>query len=276
MGTWGPALYSDDLASDVRDRYRELVGESGSGAEATKQLLREYPKEPEDPNSGPVFWLALADSQWRCGRLEERVKERALKVIDSGQDLERWQEEAKLQARRRGVLEKLRQRLEYPQPKKKKIPKPFFDRCDWEVGEIISYQRKSGDLVLLRVVGLYLGDGVWTQKEECSPIVEILDWQGKKVPNAAEIEQLPVRPDSAQRFKRAILFRMSERETKLRRFRRLGIKVERNGMAGKSAQIGRKLKRILGLTRRQEAPNKTCQTLYARTLDSELTEDYGL
>ncbi len=27
MGTWGTALFSDDLACDARDAYRELVGD---------------------------------------------------------------------------------------------------------------------------------------------------------------------------------------------------------------------------------------------------------
>jgi hypothetical protein len=42
--------------------------------------------------------------QWKCGRLLERVKNKALDIIDTGADLKRWSGDA----RRRAVLEKTR------------------------------------------------------------------------------------------------------------------------------------------------------------------------
>ena len=32
----------------------------------------------------PVVWLALAFCEWKKGRLSERVKKRAIEIIDSG------------------------------------------------------------------------------------------------------------------------------------------------------------------------------------------------
>ncbi len=275
MGTWGTGLFSDDLASDVRDRYRELAGELDSGSAATKQLVREYADDLNDQDTESVFWLALADTQWRCGRLEDSVKQRALRVIDSDQDLTRWQEDQKLRVRRRSVLEKLRHRLESQQPAKKKLPKPFFDRCDWDVGEIISYERKSGKLVLLRVIGVYHGDDAWTKKGEMSPIIEILDWTGKELPSIAQIQRMGIRPDTSEGFKRAVLFRMSERDTKLKRFARLEIKVERDHMSEKVRRFRRRILRSLNLVHQEEEANKTCLALYARDFDKELSEAYG-
>lgn len=75
MGAWGTALFSDDTACNVRDDYRDQIGEGLSGPEATDRLLNEWRETLRDPDDGPVFWLALAATQWRCGRLESRVKE---------------------------------------------------------------------------------------------------------------------------------------------------------------------------------------------------------
>jgi hypothetical protein len=87
MGAWGTALFSDDTACDVRDSCIDLVGDGLTGPEATKALLREWSASLNDPDESPVFWLALAATQWRCGRLEDHVLQQALNVIDSGSDL---------------------------------------------------------------------------------------------------------------------------------------------------------------------------------------------
>jgi len=89
MGAWGTALFSDDTARDVRDSYIDLVGDGLTGPEATKALLREWAASLDDPDESPVFWLALAATQWRCGRLESHVLQQALNVIDSGSDFSR-------------------------------------------------------------------------------------------------------------------------------------------------------------------------------------------
>jgi hypothetical protein len=74
MGTWGTAIFSDDIACDVRDQYRECIGEGLSGSEATEKLMADYEQSLEDSDEGPPFWLALAATQWKLGRLEDRVK----------------------------------------------------------------------------------------------------------------------------------------------------------------------------------------------------------
>jgi len=73
MGAWKAAVFSDDTACDVRDNYVDLIGDGLSGAEATKKLLREWAGSLDDPDEGPVFWLALAATQWKNGRLEDLV-----------------------------------------------------------------------------------------------------------------------------------------------------------------------------------------------------------
>src|SRR6516162_2497943 len=123
MGAWGPAIFSDDTASDVRGDYRDLVGDGLTGPEATDHMLKDWRSSVDDPDDGPVFWLALAATQWTCGRLEERVKVKAIEIIDRGTDLDRWKHDAKLLKQRQTVLLKLRAQLLSRQPPEKKIPK---------------------------------------------------------------------------------------------------------------------------------------------------------
>ena len=90
MGTWETAIFSDDTASDVRDGFRDLIGEALPTEQAADKLLREYAPSLGDPDGGPPFWLGLAVTQWKCGRLLKRVKKKTLEIIDTGADLKRW------------------------------------------------------------------------------------------------------------------------------------------------------------------------------------------
>ena len=61
MGAWGPAIFSDDLAVDVRDDFRDLIGEGLTADEASERLKAEYADTLQDPDEGPVFLFALAE-----------------------------------------------------------------------------------------------------------------------------------------------------------------------------------------------------------------------
>src|SRR5215469_3137665 len=106
MGALGTALFSDDTACDVRGSYLDLVGDGLSGPQATAKLLDDWSDSINDRDEGPVFWLALAATQWKCGRLEPQVLQQALSVIDNGSDLARWETSSKDFTKRKVVLEK--------------------------------------------------------------------------------------------------------------------------------------------------------------------------
>jgi len=120
MGTSGTALYSDDTASDVRDEFVELLSRLRDPAQATDRLVRAWKEQIADMDDGPVFWLALAETQWKYGCLDQAVKSRAIEVIDKESDLHRW-EGADLK-RRRANLIALKSKLLSEQPKAR-IPK---------------------------------------------------------------------------------------------------------------------------------------------------------
>jgi hypothetical protein len=188
MGAWGPAVFSDDTACDVRDDWRELIGDGLPVVEATEQMFAQWRESLDDPDDGPVFWLALAAAQWKAGRLEQRVKEQALSIIEDGSSLERWQEDAKLLNKRIAVLEKLREQLLSEPPTAKKIRKVVKAACEWAQGEVIAYRLRSGKLVLFRVVGLTMDKG------GTYPECQFYEWVGDSVPSKAQIKKLPAKP----------------------------------------------------------------------------------
>jgi hypothetical protein len=61
MGAWGTAIFSDDLACDVRDAYRDLLVEGHSGQQATKRLIDQFAQEIKDDASRvtSIAWITL-------------------------------------------------------------------------------------------------------------------------------------------------------------------------------------------------------------------------
>jgi hypothetical protein len=86
MGTWAASLFADDVACDVRDQYLALLATGMDGSEASRVLESEWDEVTRDQDAGPVFWIALAATQWTFGQLLPHVKIRALEVIDCNKD----------------------------------------------------------------------------------------------------------------------------------------------------------------------------------------------
>ena len=42
MGAWGPKLFQDDIAEDVKDTYIDLLKQGEDNEEITKKLIEEY------------------------------------------------------------------------------------------------------------------------------------------------------------------------------------------------------------------------------------------
>lgn len=190
MAAWGTAIFSDDLACDLRDEFRDLIGEGLSPEAATAKLRAEYDLE-EEPDERPVFYLALAATQWKLGRLLDDIRDEALRVIDSGEEIERWKalliddEDTGSVKRRQAALTKLRGQLLKPQPKPKKIRLPYASRTDWEIGYAVAYRLLSGRFVVLRVIGIDEG------RRYRYPMVDLADWIGKQPPTRSEVDGLP-------------------------------------------------------------------------------------
>ena len=82
MGAWGTSLYANDSASDIRGEYVDKLRRGKSNEEATKALIEQNQDYMGDAEEEPLFWYALADTQWNYGRLLPEVKEKALHFLD--------------------------------------------------------------------------------------------------------------------------------------------------------------------------------------------------
>jgi hypothetical protein len=231
MSVDGPALFADDQAFDVRSLYRDFLGEGKTGPEATDLLIKEWDGLLDDPDVGPVFWLALAATQWKLGRLEPRVVDKAIQIIDDGSDLKRWFEGSADHKKRKAVLGRLRKQLATAQPDARKIKPTERVDCDLELGEIFAFKLNSGKLVLLRLTGYFC------QLSGKHPVFEMLDWMGENVPAVSEISRLPKRPgayyrppreghDNYRRESRFFLSALKPKSPFRKCLERLGIKVE--------------------------------------------------
>jgi hypothetical protein len=187
MGAWGPGIFSDDTACDIRDDYREYLGEGLTGEQATARILGEYKSSLADPYDAGVVWLALAATQWKLGRLEPDALARALHVIDSGDGLQRWTSGTRDYPKRKAALEKLKTQITSPQPVAKKVRRQVKCECDWQIGEIVAYRLLSGQQIVFRVIDHHIDKG------GTYPICEVLDWLGQTFPSREEWLSTPIK-----------------------------------------------------------------------------------
>lgn len=219
MGAWGTGLFSSDLACDVRDEYRELLGDEVADDEAEARIIADY--SDLDGDEAPEFWIVLAMVQFKVGRLSDGVRERAARFIAAEADLARWEDSGgKTIERRRAVLAKVAEQIAGEQPVRKKIRREWRYETDLEAGDVLEYTSKHGRVALFRVVGVCEDYGR-------SPLVQRLDFAGSVSPGLAEIELLANRPYSTQsryRYAATSVSKFRKRDSDWRDvgFRRLG------------------------------------------------------
>jgi hypothetical protein len=183
MGTWAYGLYADDDAQDARYAYKQLLSQGLDDKAASDQFLKDWKESLKDSDEGPLIWMVLAETQWKLGRLEDRVRDKAIRIIDDGSSLDRWREGGeKMVARRQKVLDALKEQLLSPQPARKviKVKRPS-KIATWTPGELFSYRLKSGQLVVLCLEDVHEGHHAR---------LSALDWIGDQVPAAAKLKSL--------------------------------------------------------------------------------------
>jgi hypothetical protein len=205
MGASGVGLFDDGVAADVRSEYLDLLANGVSDAEAFKTLVREWKEPIADSDDGPVFWLALAATQWEYGRLHLRAKAQALKVIDQEKGIDRWVD-AGLDMKRRAVLARLKKKLLSPEPERRTprqrpvVESPSFsvaapdgksEATAWFIG-VGSGQPKSQVYITMKVKGDEGGGGVFVGYCQLADIkLKWLDATTLRIsyPKDAQVEQ---------------------------------------------------------------------------------------
>ena len=213
MGAWGVGLYQDDVTCDIKEDYVNWLKIGYSKEEATEAMLERNSDFLDDEEDADLFWFALADIEWKYGRLLPEVKKEALKRIESGRDLERWEENGKQYEKRRQVLEKLKEQLNSPQPPEKKVPPIKVYRANWDIGDVLLYQIKNEELkdhkyygkyVLLRAVGIVKSNqgSLPREYDNEESIIGLYNWIGDKEPDIEIIDKLSFAIEKATRYRR--------------------------------------------------------------------------
>ena len=182
MGVWGTALFSDDLACDVRDHYRELLEDGVEDATATQLTVEKFRAYLEEPDG--VALIAFAVTQSKLGRLDSDVRDRALAVLDRGADLETWERDnPKLLSKRRAALEKARAQLTGAQPTRRRLRPPKRLSSGLAAGDVLVLELPRR-VTLLRVVR------VRSHRRGETPVLEELDYDGTEVPSRDALERI--------------------------------------------------------------------------------------
>ena len=126
MGVWGPGIYQNDTSEDVKEDFKKLYNSEKDAQEITDELLSMYDDVINDLEEAPLFWFALADTQWKYGMLLPMVMEKALwwmehEIFDMSQVIQMTEKEC-LKKRKENLL-KLKGKILSPLPPKKKIKK---------------------------------------------------------------------------------------------------------------------------------------------------------
>lgn len=200
MGTWGPKLYQDDLAEDIKNEYEELLKEGKSNKKAIEHICLMYKEEIEDSDERPVFWMVLADVLCENKNLTNFVKRKALKEIELGENLERWKNEASKEDYiiRKEELDVLKEKLNtYKEEKCKRETKNIQKlesnkNIEWKIGDTYAYKIENseykGQYLIIRKIDNSLKN---SNTRYQSAIVYVQITQNKEIPkNEEEIENL--------------------------------------------------------------------------------------
>lgn len=197
MGTWGPGIFDDDLAQDVREDYLGRLAEGAKPAAASKAIVMSYDRL--DIDEAPVFWLALAATQWEYGALDPTVKRRALEVI-ARDDAREW----KGNKQRAAALAKLaaqlaKKPLKPKRPKRPKAPEIAFAAPVLSPdGTATAQVSEHSGLTEVSIEIPQLGGGGGVFAATCCPLdVVELRWHGNtklevRYPATANVSKEPI------------------------------------------------------------------------------------
>lgn len=146
MGAWNPSINGNDTAQDLKSEYQAAFFYNDPETAATKidAYVRQQGYDETDEEEWCDYYYSLADYMWKHGILTEKIRNRAVEMIDSGFGLEIWAESGVKQLeKRKKVLAEFREKLLSPLPPKKKITIKLYLSPIFETGDLVAIQLQT-------------------------------------------------------------------------------------------------------------------------------------
>ncbi len=198
MGTWSTGLFSNDTTCDIRDTYIDFLKQQLSDKEAYEKTYESY-KELIGTDEEPLFWYALAETQWNAGRLTSEVKIIALEFIKNNLSFDNWSENTYGSKKWEKTLKRLQEKITSPMPPPKRYRKPIeFIRNPWDIGDVYAYQFHSDKAKSNNLHGKYIlmqkiADIEYYDGHTYSAI-QIFNKIYDSIPNLKCVENIPILP----------------------------------------------------------------------------------
>ena len=191
MGAWGPGIYQNDTSEDVKCYFMDQLHQGKNAREITDALMESYKEIRDDKQEQQDFWCALADVQWKMGRLLPDVKANAMLHLNEEELLLDWEYSSDRNKRnRKKTLLELRERLSTPQPEEKKVSRYRLYHCPWKIGDVFALPLGDGIKSELSLCGQYLLiEKIETKKWHPGhdiPVVYLKITQKKSIPKTKE------------------------------------------------------------------------------------------
>jgi hypothetical protein len=145
MGAWGGGLYDSDFALDLKATINGVLRAPLSDDEVLAEIRASHGQRVGA--DALDYWLVLADQLERRGMRRSEVFERAIAIVEAGEDvaiLEELEAEPETIAERRKATAKLVERLRVPRPAKPRRPLKEPQPLLLERGEALTWPTDRG------------------------------------------------------------------------------------------------------------------------------------
>lgn len=148
MGAWNASINGNDTAHDLKKEYQAAFYYNDTETALAK--IDAYVRQDGYNESAEEEWCdyyySLADFMWKHGVLTDEVRNRAVEMIDAGFGIELWEDAgAKTLEKRKKVLAEFREKLQSPQPPKKKISIKLYLNPIFEPGDLVAIQLQTAN-----------------------------------------------------------------------------------------------------------------------------------
>jgi len=146
MGAWSVSITGNDTAQDLQSEYTAAFYKYET-EEAVKRIdnyVRTNMFDESDEEEWCNYFYSLADFMWKKGILTDEIKEKAIRMIESGFGLELWKEAGeKTFEKRKHALSEFKAKLTSPLPHKKKVKPNVYAERIFENGDIVAIQLQT-------------------------------------------------------------------------------------------------------------------------------------